>query len=76
MTLAKNAMEERKMVKLKKCPFCGGEPEIRHGGLAFMASVACRNCGAEVRSIDESPSLVELQAIEKWNRRENGNESD
>ena len=63
-------MEERKMVeKLKKCPFCGGEPEIRHGGLAFMASVACRNCGAEVRSIDENPSLVELQAIEKWNRR-------
>lgn len=60
------------MAKLKKCPFCGGVAELRHGGLAFMASVACRNCGAEVRSIDENPSLVELQAIEKWNRRENG----
>ena len=62
--------ERMTMIELKRCPFCGGEPEIRHGGLAYMASVACRDCGAEVRSIDESPILVELQVIEKWNRRE------
>ena len=63
------ARGKRTMVELKRCPFCDGTPEIRHGGLAFMASVACPDCGAEIKVINEDVNKVVSEAIEKWNRR-------
>ncbi len=57
------------MVELKKCPFCDGEPVVRHSNLPWMASVACPDCGAEIKVIDEDVKKVVTAAIEKWNRR-------
>ena len=55
-------------LELKRCPFCNGEAEVRNGNFPFMATVACVDCGAEVRVISEGNDAVE-KAIEKWNRR-------
>ena len=52
------------MVELKRCPFCDGEPVVRHSNLPWMASVACPDCGAEIKV-----KKVVTEAIEKWNRR-------
>lgn len=57
----------KEMFELDECPFCGGEARILHGGLKFMATVECCDCGAEIKAIDENDP-VKL-AVEKWNRR-------
>lgn len=57
------------MVELKRCPFCDGEPVVRHANLPWMASVACTDCGAEIKVIDEDVKKVVTEAIEKWNKR-------
>ena len=69
MLSTNQAKGKKTMVELKRCPFCDGTPEIRHGGLAFMASVACPDCGAEIKVINEDVNKVVAEAIEKWNRR-------
>ena len=55
---------------IKKCPFCGGEAKILHGGLAFMASVQCTECGAEIKRIAEQQYQDPVaMAVVAWNRR-------
>lgn len=56
------------MVEIKRCPFCDGEARVLHGGLAFMAAVECKDCGAKVDVISDKDDPV-LLAIMKWNRR-------
>ena len=56
------------MIELKKCPFCDGEAQVLHGGLAFMAAVECKDCGARVDVISDVNDPV-LLAIMKWNKR-------
>ena len=50
-------------VKLKHCPFCGGEPkrELQRGFLEWQGiySVYCLGCGASTNSVSD------------WNRRNN-----
>ena len=63
---------------LKRCPFCGGEAEIRMdtdmsaGGLYVYA--ACRLCGAHrapewAQSVTEGRQAAVIKAARDWNRR-------
>lgn len=56
------------MEELKKCPFCGGEAEVRgikdFDGKVIMSSVVCKKCEASTRSYGS-----ENGAIEAWNSR-------
>lgn len=49
--------------KLKACPFCNGEAELRAytGTLQF---VQCRACGASSRAYETGE-----EAVEAWNKR-------
>lgn len=58
--------------ELKRCPFCGGEAELkRYVGFAFEeAYVQCKDCECKTKII--SPSLkycANDKAVEMWNRR-------
>ncbi len=56
------------MIKLKICPFCGGEGvlhEHKFVGYMNVYGVVCFDCGAETRQFFET----EKDAIEAWNRR-------
>ena len=59
--------ERKTMIELKKCPFCDGEAVIRNGNFSFMVTIACQDCGAEIRVISEENAVE--KAVEKWNRR-------
>lgn len=52
--------------KLKPCPFCGGEAELRNEG--YCSFVKCKNCGAEAGLVRVS-SIVNEKSAEAWNRR-------
>ena len=56
------------MIELKKCPFCDGEAQILHGGLAFMAEIRCIDCGAGIKVISDKEDPVYM-AVQKWNNR-------
>lgn len=61
------------MTKLKPCPFCGGEAEMKHvnsRGRKISSKVCCRECGIEGKTylVDVSYSSDE-KATEAWNRR-------
>ena len=56
------------MIELKRCPFCGGEARVLHGGLKFMTSVECVKCGATVKAVSEVLDPVAV-AVQKWNMR-------
>ena len=58
--------------RLHRCPFCGGSARVLYGGLVCMATVECTKCGANVKAIEEYREPVGI-AIEKWNRRTDGN---
>ena len=52
-------------IKLKPCPFCGGEADTN---LMFgRVGVTCTKCGANIRM--EHAVIVD-KAIEAWNRRD------
>lgn len=56
-------------IKLKPCPFCGGEAAtVFYTGYIY---VSCENCGAtsEMVKISEEYSATEKAAAEAWNRR-------
>lgn len=58
------------MDKLKRCPFCGGEPciqEHRFMGFTNTYGVVCLDCCAETRQFYDT----EEEAIAAWNRRVN-----
>lgn len=60
-------------IKLKSCPFCGGEAEfkvISNFG-AKMVTVHCNGCNTESDNVQESVDYCAKQvAAEKWNRRD------
>lgn len=54
------------MIKLKPCPFCGGEAEFERVGTARMSTiVSCTECGATL----ESGEAGEIAGT-SWNSRE------
>lgn len=65
--------ETLKEMKLKPCPFCGGEAEIYAGDGVF---VICKKCSCRTRSIDDRYSRSRTiggaidAVIKRWNRRE------
>lgn len=60
-------------VKLKPCPFCGGEARVRsfYYELEYGAQAYCRNCDACGHQVQESMPLEEVKvlAVEAWNTR-------
>ena len=67
--------------KLKKCPKCGanGELKITSGGFDYYYAIHCTECECNSRgmgnilpmlystSCSDSPQISELDAINKWN---------
>lgn len=61
------------MIKLKRCPFCGGEAEIERdvGRKGWVVSIVCWNCdlamggGIYYDSLDEAIESV----VKVWNKR-------
>ena len=53
-------------IKLRKCPFCGGEAEINYTFQHFEASywVECTECKARTKK-----EQWKIWAVEAWNRR-------
>ena len=63
-------------IKLKPCPFCGGEAEIISDVYGIMckgfALVTCKDCGAKSDKSEESIDYCAKQVVaDKWNRRAN-----
>ena len=53
------------MPKLKPCPFCGGEADIREPNIFYWGKViVCEKCGVQM-----PPSKNNKEAIAAWNRR-------
>ena len=55
------------MSELKKCPFCGGEVEVKSRSSNFFDSVfeiVCRECGCR-----QAPSIHKEAVINAWNTR-------
>lgn len=62
------------MSKLKPCPFCGGEPRIRHGKYSTgggdvirTVCVYCDNCGCNTEYSYHGEDKIKL-----WNTRKGG----
>lgn len=53
-------------MKIKPCPFCGGEAIVEKTDVAFFR-VRCKECACD---IGRHWFMVEDKAIEAWNRRE------
>lgn len=65
-------------IKLKPCPFCGGEAALTESPDDFSCQVRCTKCGAETREIENIVSLWShfiayylnaIEAAEAWNKR-------
>ena len=56
--------------KLKRCPFCGGEPELWHNK-TWDYVVRCTICGARTRQHHDN----DAGAIIAWNQRD-GHQND
>lgn len=60
---------------MRRCPFCGGEPELILRGNAFTkkrnAEIRCNNCNVEmvVGAVHNSLEWCEKKVVEKWNNR-------
>lgn len=54
-------------VKLKPCPFCGGEAHLVNS-MGWPHWVWCNECGARVQSTKFAEE-GDAEAIAKWNRR-------
>ncbi len=60
-------MKKKESVKLKACPFCGGEPEL--WPMMGYDSPFCSHCGATVEAtVTGSDTLAQVKA---WNKRAN-----
>lgn len=60
-------------IKLKLCPFCGGEAKIKiNAGHGYeQAYVECTNCAVRTKMIDQSLKYcANDKAAELWNKRE------
>jgi hypothetical protein len=60
---------------MRRCPFCGHEPELILRGNAFTkkrnAEIRCNNCNVEmvVGAVHNSLEWCENKVVEKWNKR-------
>lgn len=62
-------------MKLKPCPFCGGEAQVNEryrGGTANrkMYWISCSACGVSQQHDNTSGYRYQSKAIDRWNRRE------
>lgn len=77
-------MKKMSELKIKPCPFCGGEAFLKEGKPTtfgtFEALVICKNCSASVIGVsrinfathkfeENGYNLAKEQAIKAWNRR-------
>lgn len=58
--------KRKKKIKLKPCPFCGGEVNRHEGIVKGIVMFTCYNCGADVCFYGAE---YEPKASEVWNRR-------
>lgn len=54
--------------KMKRCPFCGGEPSLSFNNLLRITFVRCYRCGVNASFITHEKKA---DTIRCWNRREN-----
>lgn len=52
--------------KMKKCPFCGGEPQMLKGFIKGITMIVCSECKATVSFGGQESCEASLKA---WNRR-------
>ena len=63
-------------IKLKACPFCGGEAELTEFPLS--CEVECSVCGATIavtfgfNDDDDEKISVRSELVKAWNRRDGG----
>lgn len=61
------------MEKLKPCPFCGGEAEVKKkefGDNTGYAFITCKSCEASTKRFTKSLDYSAVyEAIKSWNRR-------
>lgn len=59
--------------KLKPCPFCGGEAELRVGRSRMTGrrvyTILCTNVECPILDLKTKMSFDKKQVIEEWNRR-------
>lgn len=58
-------------IKLKPCPFCGGQPVLIDKDIlgTWCKSVMCRDCKATVAYFVDESNRGEKRAANAWNRR-------
>lgn len=57
-------------IKLKPCPFCGGEAALIENGFYNSCLVKCTKCGAETSEVEGVGFyILGFEAAEKWNKR-------
>ena len=60
--------------ELKKCPFCGGEAEmkIKYGNYGYtphIYCVKCKRCGANIEMVSNNYADLSDAVANAWNRR-------
>lgn len=62
-----------KKVKLKPCPFCGGEAEINTNSQVTCCWVECTECNSRTRCFEEDVGYCAMDsAAMVWNQRAGG----
>lgn len=70
-----HTMKVMKMIKLKPCPFCGGQAEIIHKHdypIPALNSiyVKCQKCGTETKTVEASTEYCANDVVcSAWNQR-------
>jgi len=74
--IAGRICEVNRMIKLKPCPFCGGEAEmgIKYGDYGYnpdIYSVKCKRCNARIGKVSDNYADLSDDVGKAWNRRVN-----
>lgn len=57
-------------IKLKRCPFCGGEAKIKYCNYGSTVYIECDICGSRTADEDVSTEYCARdEVIKVWNRR-------
>ncbi len=70
--------DNTRKIKLNNCPFCGGEPSVKHLGNDYtrkrIIEIKCGDCRATKRNATLKYSFEWLEdvAIKDWNQRPMG----